>query len=126
MKDRTRLFFYILLAVLMAADLYLIFNAGNPNSIIRPLVEDPGWDILITLIVSAVIMAIATFVFSPRKKENDNLYILLQANQSHIAKLRSKGKSDNEIAESFLREMRVKGLTLKVARKRVIKYLGEM
>ncbi len=126
MKAKTRLYFYILLSVLMVADLYMIFNAGNPNSIIRPLVRDSGWDIFITFVISIIIMGIATLVFSPRRKEDDNLFILLKSNENHIKKLREKGKSDPEIGESFLKELKLKGLALYIARKRVNKYLAEI
>lgn len=126
MKERTRLIFYILLAVLMVADLYLIFNTGNPQSLIRPLVKDPGWDILITLIVSVTIMAIASFVFSPSRGSRDQIQLLLEANKGYIEKLRAKGKSDQEITESLLNELKLKGLSRRVVRSRVLKKLPRL
>ena len=126
MKERTRLIFYILLAVLMVADLYLIFNTGNPQSLIRPLIKDPGWDILVTLIVSVAIMAIASFVFYPGQGTRDQIQLLLEANKGYIEKLKSKGKSDTEITESLLDELKLKGLSRRVVRSRVLKKLPRL
>lgn len=123
MKERTRLFFYIFLAALMVADLYLIFNAGNPHSLLRHLIKDPGWDISITVIVSVTIMLIASFVFNPYQKGQDQLFMLLQTNKPYIQKLQSKGKSDLEIVNSLLNELKLKGLSRRIIKKRALKLL---
>ena len=126
MKERTRLVFYFVLAGLMVADLYLIFNTGNPQSLIRPLIKDPGWDILVTMIVSVAIMAIASFVFSPSQGARDQIQLLLEANKGYIGKLRSKGRSDEEITESLLNELKLKGLSRKIVRSKVLKQLARL
>ncbi len=123
MKERTKLYFYFLLALLMVVDLYLIFNTGNPQSLIRPLVKDPGWDILVTMIVSVSIMAIASFVFHPSQGARDQIQLLLEANKGYIEKLRSKGKSNEEITESLLNELKLKGFSRRVVKSRVLKQL---
>lgn len=110
----------------MVLDIYLIFNAGNPNSLLRLLIADTSWDILVTFIVSLGIVLISFLVFNPVNKENDNLLILLKANQSHIAKLKEKGKTPEEIADSFLMELKLKGIFRLAAKKRVLKYLEEL
>jgi hypothetical protein len=110
----------------MVADLYLIFNTGNPQSLIRPLVRDPGWDFLVTLTVSIIIMAIASFVFNPARGARDQIQLLLEANKGYIEKLRSKGRSDEEITESLLNELKLKGLSRKIVRSKVLKQLARL
>ena len=125
-SSKIKLVFYFILAVLMVTDIYLIFNAGNPDSLLRLLVKDSSWDIFVTFVVSLCIVLISFLVFNQRPKEDDKLYQLLKGNAGHIRTLREKGRSDAEIAESFLAELKLKGPFAAAARKRVLKYLGEI
>ena len=123
MKSKTILIFYILLAVLMAADLYMIFNVGNPNSLIRPLVG-PEYDVIVTISVSAVIAFLSFFVFRDHKA--DPITEMLMQNREHVDRLRTEGKSDDEIAESFLVELEKVGRVGNRTRRIVLKTLKRM
>ncbi len=123
MTNKKSLIIYIILALLMALDLYSIFNAGNPNSFIRHLVPDPGYDFLITAIISLLIVASVLILNSGSKNNDDPVFMTLRDNSDHIQKLRSKGKSDEEIASSFVKNLKETGVVKKLAYKKALKYL---
>jgi hypothetical protein len=124
MKDSVRAVLWILLAVFMVLAFYAIFNAGNPNSLFRLIVEDPGYDVLITLILGACIFVLAIALTAGRK---NTIQHLLEINKDYIYELRSKGRSDVEIADSFLSEMGSKGGLLHgLAKRRVLRYLSKL
>ena len=103
---------------------YAIFNAGNPNSLFRLIVEDPGYDVLITLILGGCIFVLAIALTASRKS---TIQHLLEINKDYIQQLRSKGRSDVEIADSFLSEMGSKGGLLHgLAKRRVLRYLSKL
>jgi len=114
---------YILLAVLMAVDVYAIFNAGNPHSLFRFLIKDPGWDILLTVLISSAIVVVVLLMNSRRTRADDPIYMLLLENKPYIQKLRKKGKNDSEIAASFAANLKVGKLAQKVAYRKALKYL---
>jgi hypothetical protein len=124
MKDSARTVLWVLLAVFMVLAFYAIFNAGNPNSLFRLIVEDPGYDVLITLILGACIFVLAIALTAGRK---NTIQHLLEINKDYIYELRSKGRSDVEIADSFLSEMGSKGGLLHgLAKRRVLRYLSKL
>ena len=124
MKDSVRTVLWILLAVFMVLAFYAIFNAGNPNSLFRLIVEDPGYDVLITLILGGCIFVLAIALTASRKS---TIQHLLEINKDYIQQLRSKGRSDVEIADSFLSEMGSKGGLLHgLAKRRVLRYLSKL
>jgi ABC-type dipeptide/oligopeptide/nickel transport system permease component len=124
MKDSVRTVLWVLLAVFMVLTFYAIFNAGNPNSLFRLIVEDPGYDVLITLILGACIFVLAIALTAGRKS---TIQHLLEINKDYIRQLRSKGRSDVEIADSFLSEMGSKGGLLHgLAKRRVLRYLSKL
>jgi ABC-type dipeptide/oligopeptide/nickel transport system permease component len=124
MKDSVRTVLWVLLAVLMVLAFYAIFNAGNPNSLFRLIVEDPGYDVLITLILGGCIFVLAIALTASRKS---TIQHLLEINKDYIQQLRSKGRSDVEIADSFLSEMGSKGGLLHgLAKRRVLRYLSKL
>jgi hypothetical protein len=107
----------------MILDIYSIFNAGNPNSIIRSIVPDPGWDFLITGVISLLIVLTVVIMNSFNKKIDDPVYLTLLDNMSYIEKLREKGKTDEEIAASFTNKLNENSLVKKLAYRKAIKYL---
>ena len=107
----------------MILDLYSIFNAGNPNSFIRNIVPDPGWDFLITAIISLLIVMTVAIMNSFNKKIDDPIYLSLIKNKSYIEKLRSKGRTDEEIASSFISKLNESEFVKKIAYKKALKYL---
>ena len=123
MKIRKHLVYYSILAFLMLLDVYSIFNAGNPNSLIRNIVPDPGWDFLITAIISLLIILTVVIMNSSNKKINDPVYTSLLDNKSYVEKLRAKGKTDEEIALSFSQTLNENDFVKKIAYKKAIKYL---
>lgn len=123
MKIRKQLIFYIILVILMIVDIYSIFNAGNPNSIIRFIVKDPGWDFLITTIVSLLIVLTVVIMNSSNKSANDPVYLTLLDNKVYIEKLRAKGKTDEEIALSFSSKLNENAFAKRIAYKKAIKYI---
>ena len=123
MKIKKQLVFYIILLVLMIIDIYSIFNTGNPNSLIRHIVRDPGWDFLITGIISMLILITVVVMNSSNKKVTDPVYVTLLENKSYIEKLRAKGKNEHEIALSFTSKLNENSFGKKIAYKKALKYL---
>jgi hypothetical protein len=124
MKDSVRKVLWVLLAVFMVLAFYAIFNAGNPNSLFRLIVADPGYDVLITLILGGCVFVLVIALTAGRKSSIRNL---LEINIEYIQELRGKGRSDVEIAESFLTEMGSKGgLLHSLAKWRVLRYLSKL
>lgn len=124
MKQKTLVGLYFLLAFLMLIDFYLIFNVGNPNSLVRYIIPTTDWDMAITLAVSVVIALFSFFVFKDRK--NNPIANLLLQNRSYISELRAEGKSDSEIADSFVEQLQPRRYGRERIRKMVLKVLAEM
>ncbi|OHD76363.1 MAG: hypothetical protein A2V99_05780 [Spirochaetes bacterium RBG_16_67_19] len=124
MKETTRKYLFILVVVLLALDFYAIFNAGNPRSLFRFIVPDPRYDYIITLVLSIAAVALALVLTAER---TGRLKSLLDMNRDFIQELRGKGRSDGEIAESFLNELKAPaGLLRSLARARVMRYLSKL
>jgi len=124
MKEPTRKFLFILVAVLLVLDLYAIFNAGNPRSLFRLLIADTRYDAAITLVLSVGVVVLALVLTAERR---GRLNSLLDMNRDYILELRGKGRSDREIAESFLDELKAPaGVLRSLARGRVMRYLSRL
>jgi hypothetical protein len=124
MKDSTRRALFILVVVLLALDFYAIFNAGSPRSLFRLLIADTRYDVFITLVLSIAVVALALVLTAGR---SSRLKGLLDMNRDFILELRGKGRSDGEIAESFLNELKAPaGLLRSLARGRVMRYLSKL
>lgn len=124
MKQKTIVSLYFLLAFLMLIDFYLIFNVGNPNSIVRYIIPSTDWDMALTLLVSVVIALLSFVVFKDRK--NNPVANMLIQNRSYILELRAEGKSDSDIADSFVEELNPRRYGKERIRKMVLKFLAEM
>ena len=124
-REKVNLILYSLLIILMILAFYSIFNAGNPNSLLRILIKDPSWDIPFTFFLGAGILVVSLLL--TRKKEHNPINILLSNNKEYILKLRSKGRSDIEIAESFVKELKIKNpFSRIIIRKKTLKYLEQL
>ncbi len=122
MTTRLRTVLYILLVILMLLTLYSIFNTGNPNSIFRIFVKSVDYDFVITLSLAATVFVLVVLLTLGK----DNLTHLLEINGEQIRALRSKGQSDDDIAESFLSELGAKpGIVYRLAKRRVLRYLSK-
>ena len=124
MKQKTALALYIFLAVLMLIDFYLIFNVGNPNSLIRPIVPSAEYDMIITLAVSALIAFLSFYVFRVRK--DDPVVLMLRENRAYVEQLRGEGKSNEDIADSLMAELTKAGPVGKRTRRSILATLEEM
>ena len=125
MKQGVRKILYGILAFLMVATFYMIFNAGNPHSVLRFIIRDTSYDILITVLLALGIAVISMTL--TRNRESEPVKHLLDLNMDYIRKLRDKGKSEDSIAESFLKEMGYKrGILFSLAKRKVIRYLSKL
>ena len=125
LKKRAHWVIYLALAVLSLLTLYSIFNAGNPRSFFRLIVPDPAYDITITMFLAVGVALLSLTLFAGR--QDDPLKRLIEINRGHIIKLREKGKSDWQIAESLLKELGYKkGLLFSLARRKILRYLARI
>ena len=124
MKETTRRILFILLAALMVVTFYAIFNAGNPHSLFRYVIRDTRYDVAVTLVLSFGVVVIVLILTAER---TGRLKGMLDMNRDYILELRRKGKSDGEIAESFLSELKAPaGLLRSIAKRRVLRYLSRL
>jgi hypothetical protein len=125
LRRSTRIVLYVLLAVLMLFTLYSIFNAGNPKSLFRMVVKDPSYDLAITVGLALCVGVLVILITASR--EENTLEHLLQINNEYIHELRRKGKTNTEIADSFLSEIGSRrGLLYRLAKRRVLRYLSKL
>ena len=124
MKESSRKVLFILLIVLMVLTFYAIFNSGNPRSLFRYIIRDTRYDVAITLALSACIVVLVLLLTAER---SSRLKGLLDLNRGYIEELRRKGKSDEDIAESFLNELKAPaGFLRAIAKRRVLRYLSSL
>jgi hypothetical protein len=116
---------FALLGVFSLLVFYAIFNTGNPNSLFRIIIKDTSYDLVLTLGLGLVVGALVILITATRGESG--LIHLLEINTDHILKLRQKGKTDMEIADSFLREIGSRqGLLHRLAKRRVLRYLSKL
>ena len=103
--------------------MYALLNTGNPDSLLRPVFPDPKDDLYVAIVSSLLVFILGFFVFYSRDREGFRQLVELNADQIH--KLRKKGKSDEEIADSILAAMGSRsGYRHNLARKKLIIYLS--
>ncbi len=124
MSSRIRKILYFFLAILMVVDFYLIFNAGNPNSFLRIIIKDTSYDITVTVAVSILIAIISLVMI--RGNDQNSVKAILERNAAHITELKNKNRSNDEIAESFLKEMKAGKLAHLLLKRRVVRYISKM
>lgn len=117
----------IFLFLLVFPAFYSIFNVGNPNSIFRFFIKDSAYDISFTLAICGFMAILAIVLYTLRLKKQNPLIDLLRLNIEYIKVLKSNGKTNEEIADSFLHELsKGKGLLYKIAKRRVINFLIDL
>jgi hypothetical protein len=115
---------YGLMIVIGLVAMYTLLNAGNPDSLLRPYLPDPRHDVYVAVVSSVLVFILGFFVFFSRDREGFRQLVDLNADQ--IRKLRKKGKSDEEIADSILSAMgSASGYKHNLARKKLVIYLSE-
>jgi len=126
MENRNQRVITVVMIILAVPAFYLIFNAGNPKSLLRFLVKDPSYDFMITVFFCIGIAVLGLVLTS--EKQSKVLENMLETNADYIRKLRSKGKTDEFIAEDFLKTIgsRGKGVLFAVAKKKVLRYLSRL
>lgn len=104
--------------------MYSLLNIGNPDSLLRLLFSDAGYDFYVAVISSVLVFVMGFFVFYSRDREGFRQLIQLNADQIHEA--RNNGKSDEEIAVSILAAMgSTGGYRHNLARKKLVIALSE-
>ena len=104
--------------------MYTLLNAGNPESLLRPIVPNPAHDVYVAVISSVLVFIFGFIVFFTRDQEG--FRHLVQLNADQIRELRKDGKSDEEIAGSILAAMgSYSGYRHNMARKKLVVYLSE-
>ena len=104
--------------------MYSLLNIGNPDSLLRLLFSDPGYDFYVAVISSVLVFVMGFFVFYSRDREGFRQLIQLNADQIHEA--RNNGKSNEEIAVSILAAMgSIDGYRHNLDRKKLIIALSE-
>ena len=125
MSASIRKFLYFLLAIVMMIDFYLIFNAGNPNSFLRLLIKSTEYDISITVGLSIIIVLISFSMI--RDNDQNSIKKMLERNSGHITAQKNQNISNEEIADSFMKELgSEKGLLHTIVKWRVKRYLAKM
>jgi len=115
----------VVLAFLMILDFYSIFNAGNPNSLLRFIVKDPSWDITVTVVISLIIAIISLSM--AQDSNRNSIKNLLNKNIEFIKQLREENRSEEEIAESFIKELKFqKKFIRSIVKKRVLRFLAKI
>lgn len=119
-----RTLIYLLMIVIGFVAMYTLLNAGNPEGLFRPFFPDPQDDLYIAMFSSVAVFILGFFVFFSRDREG--FRNLVQLNGEKIRRLRKKGKSEAEIADSILAAMgSCSGYRHNLARKKLLVYLSE-
>ena len=115
---------YVLMIAIGLVAMYSLLNAGNPDSLLRPLFPDPKYDVYVAIVSSVLVFILGFFVFFSRDQESFRQLVALNADK--IKGLRSEGKKDEEIADSILAAMgSYSGYKHNMAKKKLLLYLAE-
>jgi len=115
---------YVLMVIIGLVAMYSLLNAGNPDSLLRPIFPDPKYDLYIAMGTSILVFILGFFVFFSRDQESFRQ--LVQLNGEKIRTLRNEGKNDEEIAVEILAAMgSYGGYKHNLARKKLLIYLAE-
>ena len=127
MKQSVQWIVTALLIVFLIFTFYAIFNVGNPRSFFRLIVSDPAHDTIITISLATVVALLGMVLYAGRMQAQNPIKHLLEINADYIRELREQGKSEEYIAESFLKEMGSKrGFMHSLAKRKVLKYLSRI
>ncbi len=115
---------YVLLITIGLVAMYSILNAGNPNSLLRPIIPDPAKDVYVAIGASLIVFVLGFVVFF--NQDSQGFRNLIEMNAERVREFRRQGKSDEEIAESILSAMGSgSGYRHNLARKKLIVYLSQ-
>ncbi len=105
-SSQSKKIFFAVFIILSIIVFYLIFNVGNPNSLLRYIIKDPSYDVVI-LVVIAVSISLMSFYYV-HTSETGGYEKVVQVNLKKIRKLRRSGKTDEEIAKAILNAINIK------------------
>ncbi len=115
---------YTLLIAIGLVAMYSILNAGNVNSLLRPIFPDPAYDLYVAMASSLIVFVLGFVVFFNR--DSQGFQNLIEMNSDRIRQLRDEGRSDNEIADSILGAMgSSSGYKHNLAHKKLVVYLAQ-
>ncbi len=115
---------YAIMIIIGLVAMYSLLNAGNPDSLLRPIFPDPKYDLYVAMISSVLVFILGFFVFFSRDQESFRQ--LVELNAEKIRELRQAGRKDEEIADSILAAMGShSGYRHNLARKKLLIYLTE-
>ena len=115
---------YVLLVIIGLVAMYSLLNAGNPDSLLRPIFPDPKYDLYVAMGSSVLVFVLGFFVFFSRVQESFRQLVALNAEK--IRQQRAEGRKDEDIADSILAAMGSQsGYRHNLARKKLLIYLSE-
>ena len=115
---------YVLMIIIGLVAMYSLLNAGNPDSLLRPLFPDAKYDVYVAIVSSVLIFILGFFVFFSRDQKSFRQLVALNAEK--IRHLRTEGKKDEEIADAILAAMgSYSGYKHNMAKKKLLLYLSE-
>jgi hypothetical protein len=104
--------------------MYSLLNAGNPDSLLRPVFPDPSWDVYVAMTSSLIVFVLGFVVFFNR--DSEGFRNLIGMNGDRVRQMRGEGRSDEEIADSILAAMGSRsGYRHNLAKKKLVIYLAE-
>ncbi len=56
---------YVLMIIIGLVAMYSLLNAGNPDSLLRPFLPDPKYDVYVAMVSSVLVFILGFFVFFP-------------------------------------------------------------
>ena len=114
---------YVLMVLIGLVAMYSLLNAGNPDSLLRPIISNPAHDVYVAVVSSVVVFILGFFVFFSRDQEG--FQQLIELNADTIRSMRKRKKTDAQIADSILNAMgSTSGYRHNLARKKLIAYLA--
>ena len=115
---------YSLMMIIGLLAMYSLLNAGNPDSLLRLLYSEAGYDFYVAVGSSLLVFVMGFIVFYSRDREGFRNLVQLNADRIHEA--RSQGQSNEEIADSILAAMgSTSGYRHNLARKKLVIALSE-
>ena len=114
---------YVLTVLVGLVAMYSLLNAGNPDSLLRPIIPNPAHDVYVAVISSVLVFILGFFVFFSRDQEG--FQQLIELNADRIRSMRKRKKTDAQIADSILAAMgSTGGYRHNLARKKLVAYLS--
>lgn len=115
---------YTAITLIGLVAMYVLLNAGRPDSLLRLVFADPSADVYVAAASSFLVFVLGFFVFFTRDREGFRQ--ILEMNADRIRELRRQGQADEQIAESILAAMgSTGGYRHNMACRKLVAYLRE-